>query len=86
MLMDPKKSKVILTRPPRFGKTVFCEMLGAYVDCKTTPDMFKTLFGGTEIEELQSAYDRQLKPFRGNCAYLSLVSQHAADAVFSGTS
>ena len=89
MLVDPDKSKFILTRPPRFGKTVFCEMLGAYVDCKTTPDMFNTLFGGTEVESLQDCpiYRSRLEVFRGKCAYLSLVSQHAlADAVFSGPS
>ena len=75
--------KCLLTRPPRFGKTIFCEMLGAYVDSKTSDETFERLFGGTKIHQLQedSDYAEELESFRGKGAHLSLVSHCISDVV-----
>ena len=77
---DPGRRKVLLTRPPRMGKSVFCQMLGAYVDCKTTPDKFSRLFKGTHIERMQEEDTNakaKLENLQRKCAWLPLVSDWA---------
>ena len=56
-------------------------MLGAYVDRETNKEVFRKLFNGTKIKELEkdSAYRLHLKAFRRKCAYLRLVSHHMAN-------
>jgi hypothetical protein len=69
--------KVLLTRPPRFGKSIFCQMLGMYVDCKTTDAVFEQCFADTKIECMVSEGDEEtreaLTELRRKCAWLELV-------------
>jgi hypothetical protein len=73
---------MLLTRPPRFGKSVFCEMLGTYVDCKTTDDVFEQCFAGTKIERMLEEGDmatcEALTKLRRKCAWLKLVRMSLA--------
>ncbi len=76
MVSGPRK--VLLTRPPRFGKTMFCQMLGTYVDKATTDEVFRQCFAGTAIDKLATEGDQDvqfsLNRLRRKCAWLSLVS------------
>jgi hypothetical protein len=72
-----QQPKVILTRPPGFGKTTFCKMLGAYVDSRTPEDTHARHFHGTAIHKLETEGDEAtrgiLQEFKRNCAWLELV-------------
>lgn len=64
-------SKVVFTRPPRFGKTTFCKMIGAYVDLKPNPQLLHA-FDGTAIDQMKDI--PKLNELRNKCAWLELVS------------
>jgi hypothetical protein len=69
---------MLLTRPPRFGKSTFCQMLGTYADCKTTDAVFEQCFAGTKIELMllkdgDEATREALTKLRRKCAWLKLV-------------
>ena len=77
LLSNDVSRKVLLTRPPRMGKTIFCQMLAAYVDRETTEEEFQRLFSGTHIERKRKEDPRiraALDKMRGKCAVLSFVS------------
>ena len=77
LLRSGVSRKVLLTRPPRMGKTIFCQMLAAYVDRETTEEEFQRLFSGTRIERMQredAEVRAALEEVRGKCAVLSFVS------------
>ena len=46
--VEKKEQHQIFRRPPRWGKSLFLDMLACYLDCKEI-DNFDRLFGGTEI-------------------------------------
>lgn len=77
LLRTKAHRKMILTRPPRFGKTIFCKMLGTYVDCQTPDDVFARCFDGTAIAraavESDAATRTALANYRQKCAWLELV-------------
>jgi hypothetical protein len=76
------RPKMLLTRPPRFGKTTFCRMLGTYADCKTTDEVFEQCFAGTKIELMLEDDDEDtreaLTKLRRKCAWLYLVRKPGA--------
>jgi hypothetical protein len=72
--------KTLLTRPPRMGKTIFCEMLGTYVDCKTPEVVFDQCFRDTYIlraeddVNIEEDHKASLLALKRKCCWLPLVS------------
>ena len=50
-LLEQEGENLFLTRPPRFGKSLFLNTLQSYYDVKTTKDKFDELFGGLSVHQ-----------------------------------
>jgi len=61
------------TRPPRWGKSLFTQILGFYYDKATTPEQWDTLFGGLDIHTNPTE-------LRGHYQVLKLDFSKASDA------
>ena len=50
--LEQQAENNILLRPPRFGKSLFANMLARYYDVNTTQEQFERWFGGLDICEV----------------------------------
>jgi hypothetical protein len=65
---------VRFSRPPRFGKSLFVDMLAQYYDAATTQSQFDAMFGGLDIHQNVTPLARSFLVLRLD---LSLVNFHA---------
>ena len=64
------------TRPPRWGKSLFTQILAFYYDNATTPEEWDTLFGGAH----ELAIHKNPTELRGHFQVLELDFSTASDA------
>jgi hypothetical protein len=57
-------STVLFTSPPRFGKSLFADMLATYYDVATSQSEFDALFGGLDIHQNVTALARLFRVLR----------------------
>ena len=64
------------TRPPRWGKSLFTQILAFYYDNATTPEQWDTLFGGAH----ELAIHKNPTELRGHFQVLQLDFSTSSDA------
>jgi hypothetical protein len=57
-LLEQNGKKFFVVRPPRFGKTLFLDMLANYYDAGQTKDQFNKLFGGLDVHKQVTEFAR----------------------------
>lgn len=48
-LLQCRLKNMLMTRPSRFGKSLFLDTLATYVDESTSEEIFRDAFGGTAV-------------------------------------
>lgn len=64
-LLEQNGDKLFFVRPPRFGKSLFVDMLSHYYDCATIDTAFDALFRGLDVH-------KQVTPFARSYHVLNL--------------